>query len=269
MTYLIKIKPAYLLAIALCALLISCESPADVEADRNVIREYDPSLTGERLRIDGAQNLNIGNYHVDTNSVVYTIKITNISGESYTLDSLKFIGNLIPSNSNSYYLEYPEMPYRMSTSGSGSTFNINIIKNEPTKIQELAGAKEIPFIIYGSIDSLEFNFAYHLPPVVFEYSKKRETVLNANIPVRISIYNFGINSIWLSSPRITTEAPQLSLMENQVFPMRIDPIGAKNITYLFRPNTVGIEQYTIEMPLNISHPNVPDKIELQFDVKSQ
>jgi hypothetical protein len=51
--------------------------------------------------------------------------------------------------------------------------------------------------------------------------------------------------------------------------MRIDPIGASNIIYIFRPNTIGLKEYDIEMPLNINHPNVPNKIDLQFDVKSQ
>jgi|GEM_PF-4771727 len=246
--------------------LSSCESPANVDADRKVTRKYDPTLTGERLRIDGHSNIYLGQYR-PIEEDIYTFRIQNISGSGYDIRNVLIEYSETDIAVPSVNVTYPTVPRTLGTSGDNSEFAIKVTFSDIDRIRENSGEKDVTVTVIGEIDTIRFTFSYDLPSIVIRNTQVSDEIkMNSLIPINLTFYNFSDRNHGLYRPVVQPSETALSIFAPDKFPMEIPPQGSSNLQFIFNPGREGDFEYEVGLSYQISQPDMPTKVPLYFRV---
>lgn len=254
-----------LLAILLVS-LTSCESPADVDADRKVIREYDPELTGIRLKVHGQKSKYFGQYQSNKQNL-YQYRIENISGEAYEIkDIVVEWQNDSMAGNRALVLDIPETPLTLGTGGDGAFLDIGVSFEDVKLLNEMSGTKYGKILVIGEIDTVQFQLSYDLPPLYIDLPRLNEVRQNSNIPINILLYNFSDISNSLLEPEIIPADPNISMLHPKVFPLQLGVGTPSTLQLLFNGRELGNYDFTIPLLYQKRFPGAADKIELSIEV---
>jgi hypothetical protein len=249
-------------------ILTGCESPADVDADRKIIREYDPSLTDERLRINSPIAIALGRYEANT-ELDFAFSFTNISGEQYIIQDA--IVNISDGGENiaAFTIDLPETPLTLATSGPNATFEMPIRAADIDKISQIAGDHSVDIQIIGEIDTLQFDYTYRLPSIVIERTDSIEVDINSTIPVGIEFHNFTTDARIVTDININPNDGELHFSASKFNRITIPPIGTATTQLIYTPTAIGTYSYSIGLKFDRNLRDVKDNLDFIFVVKDR
>ncbi|GAB5464794.1 MAG: hypothetical protein Kapaf2KO_02300 [Candidatus Kapaibacteriales bacterium] len=240
---------------------ISCQSPADVEADRDVVRVYDPSLTNTRLRIDTQSDIAFGAYDPNKDTV-YTFQCTNISGSEYRIREIQVTTEGINAEYNAIYPVIPE-DINLSSGGEGAKLKVPIRTLDMTQVIKDENNATVLLTVIGETDTVQFRYRYSMPDIVVKYSQFARTSVNANTSVNINFRSFLNRQVNLQSISVIPDDGQLYLPGIEQLPMTIPANGTGSFFMILNPKQSGVFNYQVS-PQWIGATNSVPK-ELLFD----